>query len=104
MGCVSLILVFGHLFLPFLGLLSRSAKRNPAILAGWAAWILVMHWLDLQYVVMPHIITDGSPVAPVDLCCMAGMGAVFAGRPFAARRRSIVDTRQRSAGTRIAGF
>jgi hypothetical protein len=77
-AAVSLILIFGHLFLPFLGLLSRSAKRNPAILAGWAAWILVMHWLDLQYVVMPHIITDGSPVAPVDLCCMAGMGAVFA--------------------------
>jgi hypothetical protein len=74
---VSLILIFGHLFVPFLGLLSRSAKRRPAILAGWAAWMLVMHWLDLQYIVMPNIIPEGFPVAPIDVCCMFGMGGVF---------------------------
>lgn len=76
-AAVSLILVFGHLFLPFLGLLSRSVKRRPAMLAGWAVWILVMHWLDLQYVVMPSVIPEGFPVAPIDVCCMFGMGGVF---------------------------
>ena len=76
-AAVSLILIFGHLFIPFLGLLSRSVKRRPAMLAGWAVWILVMHWLDLQYVVMPSVIPDGFPVAPIDVCCMFGMGGVF---------------------------
>jgi hypothetical protein len=38
---VSLILLFGHLLLPFFGLMSRHAKRRKAILGSWAVWMLM---------------------------------------------------------------
>ncbi len=51
---VSLILLFGHLFIPFAGLLSRHAKRRLNIFAFWAVWILAAQFLDLFYIIMPN--------------------------------------------------
>ena len=71
---VSLILLFGHLLIPFFGLMSRSAKRRPAVLAFWAAWLLVVHWLDVHYLIMPHVVKETFPVGPIDICCVLGVG------------------------------
>jgi hypothetical protein len=51
---VSLALLFGHLLIPFAGLLSRHIKRNTRTLQFWAVWALVFHWVDLSWVVMPE--------------------------------------------------
>lgn len=46
-------LVFGHFLLPFLLLLSRTPKRRKGALVVVAGWLLLMHWLDLYWFVMP---------------------------------------------------
>jgi len=53
-NAVSLTLFFGHFVLPFLGLMSRHAKRNPTVLSLFAVLILAMHYVDLYWMVMPY--------------------------------------------------
>lgn len=73
----SWVLVFGHFFVPFFALMSRHPKRRiPSLLAA-AAWILVMHWLDLYWLVMPHASPQAIDFRPVDLACFVGIGGIF---------------------------
>lgn len=93
-GWVGLVLVFGHFVLPFLALISRGPKRRPRLLALAAVWLLVMHWVDIFWLVMPA----GSPGSPlphlVDLTLLVGLGSLFlAGAAFAVRGRSLVPER-----------
>lgn len=74
---ISLLLLFGHLLLPFPGLLSRSVRRNRAALAGWSVWLLVMHWIDLYWLVMPQLYEDGPAFGLVDVGCLVGLGCVY---------------------------
>ena len=88
---VSLVLLFGHLLIPFLGLLSREVKRRKMLLGGWALWLLVMHWIDVYWLVMPSLDGSGPPVSPIDVCCLVGIGGVyFAGVVRLADDRSLV--------------
>src|SRR5207249_2114668 len=50
---VGQLILFGQFLLPFFLLLSRDLKRNPSTLAAIAVWILVIHYVDLYWVVMP---------------------------------------------------
>jgi hypothetical protein len=73
---LSLMLLFGHLIIPFAGLLSRHVKRNRMMLAFWAAWLLVFHWLDLLWIVMPEY--DGHfRLGILELLCLVGLGGVY---------------------------
>jgi hypothetical protein len=56
---VSLALVFGHFVLPFAILLSRTAKRTGLLGLG-AALIVVMHFVDLYWLVMPNLNREGG--------------------------------------------
>jgi hypothetical protein len=49
-----IVLVLGHFALPFAGLMSRHVKRRRFCLGAWAVWLLIMHWLDLVWLVMPE--------------------------------------------------
>lgn len=75
---LALVLLVGHLVLPFFGLLSRFAKRRTKVLAFWSAWLLAMHWLDLYWLIMP---AAGDAVSfsgvMVDLLLAGGMGAWY---------------------------
>ena len=64
---ISLLLLFGHFMLPFVGLISRYPKRRPGILAIAAAYLLVMHWFDVLWLVMPHAVHEQAQlvVAPL---------------------------------------
>jgi hypothetical protein len=59
-GWVGLALVIGHFALPFVALLSRAPKRRPRLLAAAAVWMLVMHWVDLYWLVMPELRPSGA--------------------------------------------
>jgi hypothetical protein len=73
---VLVALLFGHLLIPFVGLLSRHVKRNRKLLAFWAGWMLVFHWIDLYWLVMPDL--DGKfHLGLIDLICFIGIGGVF---------------------------
>lgn len=52
----SLVLLFGHFIIPFVGVMSRHAKRKTGILMFWAIWLLVAHYIDMFYMVKPTLI------------------------------------------------
>jgi hypothetical protein len=43
-----------HFAIPFLGTISRHVRRHRFGLTFWAAWALVVHWLDMTFLVMPN--------------------------------------------------
>ena len=73
-----MILLFGHFVAPFLFLLSRRMKRRTATLLTGAVWLLVMHWLDVYWLVMPQAYPDRFPLGLVDVALLAGLGGIFA--------------------------
>lgn len=78
-GKISVLMIFGHFFIPFFGLLPRTIKKTPATLFFWAVWMLVMHWFDLFWLTMPHASPDRIPWSVLDLLCFLGIGGLFLG-------------------------
>jgi hypothetical protein len=88
---VSLALLFGQLILPFFGLLSRTVKRRPRLLAFWAVWTLVFHWLDMYWLVMPGFSPDRVPFGVLDVSLLAGLGCLYlAGLAALAGQHSLI--------------
>lgn len=84
----SFVLLVGHFALPMAGLLSRHAKRNLGALTFWCVWLLVMHALDLFWIVLPGAEPAGANVLPLDVACLvAACGLwIFAWTRIAAQR------------------
>jgi hypothetical protein len=59
---------------PFFLLLSRPLKRNPRTLAWISAWLLVVHWIDLYWVIFPHLDRAGPRPSLWDLAAFVGVG------------------------------
>jgi hypothetical protein len=74
---VGLLLVFGHFLVPFLALMSRAPKRRPAVLSACAVWVLLVHWVDLYWLVVPQISPQNAAPAMVDAACFVGIGGLF---------------------------
>jgi hypothetical protein len=74
---VTLVLLFGHFMVPFLGLMSRHIKRNSVLLMLWAAWLLLMHWLDMYWIVMPEFSAGTVPLGLADLLTFLGIGGIY---------------------------
>jgi len=90
---VSVLLLSGHLLIPFFGLLSREVKRRKALLAFWAVWLLAAHWIDLYWLVMPSLDHEGLPLGAIDAACLVGVGGVYlAGVLATAGRKSLVPS------------
>jgi hypothetical protein len=53
-GAVGPLLIFGHFCFPFVFLMSRHVKRSPIGLAFGAIFMLVMHWIDMQFLIVPN--------------------------------------------------
>ncbi len=53
-GIVLVVLVFGHFIIPFLGIMSRHVKGNHNAMIFWTVWMLVIHYVDLYWLVMPE--------------------------------------------------
>jgi hypothetical protein len=73
---VSLILLFGHLLIPFAGLISRHVKRRKRLLVFWAIWMLAFHWLDLFWLIMPEF-DGGVHFGILEILCFIGICGVF---------------------------
>jgi hypothetical protein len=74
---VSLLLIFGHFLIPFLGLMSRSVRRHRPTLVFWCVFMLAMHWIDLFWLVMPTASPDSAVPAATDILCLLGVGALW---------------------------
>lgn len=57
-GAVGASLIIIHFLIPFGCLLSRSLKRNRSSLAAVAFWILLVHAVDLYWLIMPALSPD----------------------------------------------
>jgi hypothetical protein len=55
-GGLAVLLLLGTFVLPFMLLLIREVKRNVAMLAVLGAALLVMHYLDTYWLVMPGLV------------------------------------------------
>ncbi len=76
---VSKFLVLFHFIIPFAGLLSRHTKRNVGGLAFFAILMLLMHWVDMYWLVMPTLHKDGIAFGMIDAACLVGLACVFVG-------------------------
>jgi hypothetical protein len=72
---VSLLIVAMHFFVPFWFLMSRNVKRRLPLLAAGAVCMMVMHVVEVYWVVMPNL----GPLAPswVDLACLVGLVGIY---------------------------
>ncbi len=74
-----ILLVLGHFVLPFFVFMSRHAKRNLFVHGCVACWLLVMHFYDLFWFIMPKIYKLGIQFTFFDGAIFVGMGAAFLG-------------------------
>ncbi len=70
---VSMLLLVGHLFVPFLALMARTVRRNKAFLFGASIFILVMHFVDHFWLIMPNFSSEFVAFGPVEILCFGSM-------------------------------
>ncbi len=72
----SMVIIFGHFFLPFLSLLRIDIKLTWAMIP-LAAWAWLMHFVDMSFNIMPALHPNGYHLDWQDLACMAFFGGVL---------------------------
>src|SRR5216110_1435538 len=75
---LSMVLVFGRFFGPFLILLLQSIKKHPHQLCYVAIWILLMQLLDMYLVVLPALHGTGVHVSVWDFAALIAIGTTLA--------------------------
>lgn len=88
---LGVFLMVGHFAVPFLLMISRIPKRNPATIGVLALWAVLVHFADIFWIVRPMVRTGPDLDAPVptmgylvDALAIVGVLLVFAG--FVTRR------------------
>lgn len=78
---ISLVLLFGHFMLPFVALIFRNTKRNLALMTFFALWFMLMHWIDLYWLVYPTfpVMKHGFSISWMEAATVIGLGGVFLG-------------------------
>jgi len=74
---VSYALIPLHFAVPFLGTISRHVRRHRFGLTFWAVWALVVHWLDMTFLVMPNAGPLNLPALAGHFLAGLGMFAIF---------------------------
>jgi len=88
-GSWSYFLFIGHFVIPFFFLMSRHIKRNPITLSIAAVWILIVHYVDLYWIVMPNLDPDPH-FSIMDVSTMLTViGLLLAGFGFWLRRHAV---------------
>ena len=91
---VSLLLMAGHFAAPFFFLMGRAVKRKGTTLAIGGAWLLVMHFVDLYWQVMPTLHPHGVSPSVLDLAALVAVGGCFvAAAGWLMRRQALVPLR-----------
>ena len=73
-AAVGVVLIFGQFFVPFGALLSRSLKRDRRKLALVAIWILVIHYVDIYWLVIPTLSPESLGFHWTSLTAFVGIG------------------------------
>lgn len=76
-GVVAVVLILLHFAVPLIVLLARQSKRQPTIMLAAAFGLLVLHAVDLLWIVVPSFHRDtGWPIL-MDLIAIVGVGCVW---------------------------
>ena len=76
---VTILLMVGHFAAPFLYLMGRAVKRRGTTLAIGGAWLLVMHFIDLYWQIMPTLHPEGLRLSVLDVAAFVAIGGCFVG-------------------------
>jgi hypothetical protein len=88
---VGLILLFGHFLLPFVLMLPRIMKRMPILVATMGVWLLLMHWVDVYYLIAPEKGVEHVPFGLMDVVGFLGhLGLFVAGIAYTLGGRSLL--------------
>jgi len=79
---VTYSLLFGRFLIPFILLLNRDTKHNHKMLIFTSVLVLVMHIIELHWIVMPIINHSGISVSWLDFATLVGLGGIFMGLFF----------------------
>lgn len=69
-------LIIGHFVAPFVLLLPRDVKYRPAALATIAGWLLVMHYIDIYWLILPFLHDTGAAPHWLDLAALMGVSGL----------------------------
>lgn len=72
-----IMLCVGHFIVPFLLLMARKAKRTRNWVVFVAVWMLVMHFVDIYWLIMPTHYEVGPSFQILDVLCLFGIGGLF---------------------------
>jgi hypothetical protein len=93
-GTVTAILAWGHFGVPFLFLMPRTIKRRTGLLCLGATWMLLMHLVDVYWLVMPTLHAHDVHPSLADLTALVGIGGLFLGAMlWVLTRRPVVPLR-----------
>lgn len=74
---LGIFILFGHFVVPFLLLISRRPKRNRLPLALMGVWVLIVHWFDMAYLVLPRYESSKTLADAVGLDLMTGVQSLL---------------------------
>ena len=74
---ITLFIVFGHFVIPFFILFPRGPKRNRVVLTIMSIWILIMHWVDIYWLVMPSLHSESPHISWMDITTCMAIGGMF---------------------------
>jgi len=91
---VAKALMLGHFAIPFFFLMPRATKRNRTALCAAVLWLLVMHFMDLFWCVMPAHQHEGAHFGAIDAMAILAVGGSFlAVFGWVSSRRALVPVR-----------
>ncbi len=86
-GLLALVVLLGQFALPLLVLLFHRTKRDGRFLVAVTAWLLVMHYLDTYWLVLPAVHPAGPHPHWLDLSALMAIGGTTAAWTGALERR-----------------
>ena len=91
-GALGLVLVIGHFVLPFLALLLQAVKRSALGMVVVGGWILLMHYLDIYWLVVPAQPPRQLLAYLMDLAALVAVAGLAFGVAFRRQSTSTTDT------------
>ena len=76
---ISVLLIVGKFFIPFFILIFRGSKRNIRLLQVMTIWVLFMHYIDINFIIMPTVHKTNFHFGLYDLITMLSFALIFIG-------------------------
>lgn len=75
-GWLAVVLLFAHFAIPFVAIMSRHVKSDSRAMIFWTVWMLVVHYFDLYWIVMPEY-SSGLTVSLIEIGTVIAVVSVY---------------------------